>query len=392
MSNIDNVIPIAGRDRTNAERQRRYRERRRNGVAGRRNGKARAARNGVTASATRNGVTETLKNQSVVAAARAAAEALERLAAVTRDIAEGVTAEPPQAIAQPVTEPKTEAGMAEVIELSARRQVDPPTSPGPTSPAQPIMAAPAPVTRRPGRLGDLLAYAAAVGLAGIAAWFSLKGLAVLFPGSPVAILVMGATMEGSKIIAAGWLAGAWRDVPWVFRGVLMLLIAGLAVINAAGTFSQLTAAHVGNAALNAGAHNMQAVDVDSRLEIALGKLSDLDKQIGGIDAIVAGAAAKGRAVTAQAALADQHKARAALMQQREQAAAAVAMLKTERASVKARAAVAESEAAPIMYAAEVLGIGSDPERAIRFLIVLMVLCCDPLAIVLTAGVSARRKA
>src|SRR5215475_10342447 len=103
MSNVDNVIPIARRDRTNAERQRRYRERWRNGAGGRRNGKARAARIGVTASATRNGVTETLKNQSVVAAARAAAEALERLAAVTRDIAEGVTAEPRQAIAEPVT-------------------------------------------------------------------------------------------------------------------------------------------------------------------------------------------------------------------------------------------------------------------------------------------------
>src|SRR5262249_46669607 len=152
-------------------------------------------------------------------------------------------------------------------------QVDPPTSSGPTSPAEPVMAAPAPVTRRPGRLGDLLAYTAAVGLAGIAAWFSLKGLAVLFPGSPVAILVMGATMEGSKIIAAGWLGAAWRDVPWMFRGILMALIAGLAVINAAGTFSQLTASHVGKTALSAGERNREAVDVDSRLEMAIAKLS-----------------------------------------------------------------------------------------------------------------------
>ena len=52
--------------------------------------------------------------------------------------------------------------------------------------------------------------------------------------------------------------------------------------------------------------------------------------------------------------------------------------------------IAESEAAPIMYAAEVIGVGADPERAIRWLIALLVLCLDPMALVLTASVSARR--
>ena len=41
----------------------------------------------------------------------------------------------------------------------------------------------------------------------------------------------------------------------------------------------------------------------------------------------------------------------------------------------------------IRYAAEVLGIDLDPEKAIRSLIALMVLCCDPLAIALTAAAS-----
>jgi hypothetical protein len=36
------------------------------------------------------------------------------------------------------------------------------------------------------------------------------------------------------------------------------------------------------------------------------------------------------------------------------------------------------------------GADTDSERAIRWLIVLMVLCCDPLAIALTAAASARR--
>jgi hypothetical protein len=50
----------------------------------------------------------------------------------------------------------------------------------------------------------------------------------------------------------------------------------------------------------------------------------------------------------------------------------------------------ETEAAPIRYVAEPVDADTDSERAIRWLIALMVLCCDPLAIELTAAVSVRR--
>jgi len=49
----------------------------------------------------------------------------------------------------------------------------------------------------------------------------------------------------------------------------------------------------------------------------------------------------------------------------------------------------ETEDALIRYMAELLGIEADSERAIRWLITLMVCCCDPLAIALTAAASLR---
>jgi hypothetical protein len=237
-------------------------------------------------------------------------------------------------------------------------------------------------------VADILAYAVAAGLASIAAWFSLKGLVTLFPGSPIAIMVMGATMEAAKLIAAGWLAGAWRDVPWAFRGILLALIAGLAVINAAGTFSQLTSAHVGYRVVSAATRTMQATDLDQRIDVAAGKLTDIDRRIAAIDGIVAGAAQRGRANTAAAIMGDQRRDRAALVGERQRAAEALAALKVDRGGVRAQATIAESEAMPIMFAAEVLGIGADPERAIRWLIALLVCCLDPLALALTAAVSA----
>jgi len=51
--------------------------------------------------------------------------------------------------------------------------------------------------------------------------------------------------------------------------------------------------------------------------------------------------------------------------------------------VAAKSRQIETEAAPIRYVAELVGADTDSERAIRWLIALMVLCCDPLAIALT---------
>ena len=78
------------------------------------------------------------------------------------------------------------------------------------------------------------------------------------------------------------------------------------------------------------------------------------------------------------------------MDERNREAGALGGLRAERAIVAARARQVEASAAPIRYVAELVGTDTDSERAIRRLIALMVVCCDPLAIALTAAASARR--
>jgi hypothetical protein len=86
----------------------------------------------------------------------------------------------------------------------------------------------------------------------------------------------------------------------------------------------------------------------------------------------------------------QRRARAGLTSERNEAAGTLAALKAERATVAPKGRQIETEAAPIRYVAELLRVDTDSERAIRWLIALMVLTCDPLAIALTAAASARR--
>jgi hypothetical protein len=56
---------------------------------------------------------------------------------------------------------------------------------------------------------DVDPYVAAIVLAGVAAFFSIKGMVVQFPGASLAVVVMAFAMEGAKLVA-GWLAQRWR--------------------------------------------------------------------------------------------------------------------------------------------------------------------------------------
>jgi hypothetical protein len=81
---------------------------------------------------------------------------------------------------------------------------------------------------------DVAAYTAAIALAGAAAFFSIRGMTVIFPAMPTAVVGMAVAMESAKLVTAGWLARRWRSTAWIWRLVLVALVAGLAVINAAG--------------------------------------------------------------------------------------------------------------------------------------------------------------
>ncbi len=123
--------------------------------------------------------------------------------------------------------------------------------------------------------------------------------------------------------------------------------------------------------------------------MAAHNVADLDRRLGQIDSAIEEAAKRGKTNTALSAMEGQRQARAGLASERNEAAGALATIKAERASLAAQGHRIETEAAPIRYVAELLGADTDSERAIRWLIALVVLCCDPLAIALTAAASAR---
>jgi MarR family len=238
---------------------------------------------------------------------------------------------------------------------------------------------------------DAFAYTAAIGLAAVAGYFSIRGMTVLFPGAPTAIVVMGVAMEAGKLATVAWLARHWRASSWTVRNVLGALVFTIAAINAAGVYSQLIAAHIGEHTAAVSAVGVQESGLDARMEMQAHAVADLDARIAQIDAAIAEATKRGRTAAALNIIEGQRKARSELVAERQREAGALASLRTERATVAARGKAVESEAAPIQYVAAVFGV-TDPEAAIRWLVLFMTFACDPLAIALTAAASARRTA
>ncbi len=232
---------------------------------------------------------------------------------------------------------------------------------------------------------NVLAYAVAVALAGIAAYFSIRGMIVLFPGAPTAIVVMGVAMEAAKLVTVAFLAHQWRLLGGLSRAVLVTLVAGLAAINAAGVYSQLVAAHFGDRIAATSAVEIEASALAAKTEVQTQTVADLDRRVGQIDAAIAEMVRRGRTAGALEAIGAQRKLREALVSQRRHEAETLAGLKSEAGAVAAKSRQIEVEAAPIMYVAQLMG--ATTEQAIRLLILLMVLTCDPLALALTAAAS-----
>jgi hypothetical protein len=235
---------------------------------------------------------------------------------------------------------------------------------------------------------DVLAVSSALALTGVSAYLSVRGLAVLFPG--ISTLILGASMECGKLATVAWLARHWRESTLIVRTVLATLVLIIGGINGTGVYSQLIALHLGERGTIQAVADVARESVDARVAAQAHVVEDLDRRIGLGDRAIEEAAKRGRTKTALEAIDSQRRGRAALQDERKREAAALVALQTERAQAAAHGRQVETEAAPIQYVAALFGV-TDPETAIRWLVLFMTLAVDPLAIALTWSVAARRR-
>lgn len=89
-----------------------------------------------------------------------------------------------------------------------------------------------------------LTFLSAVSISLTAAYFSVIGLATMFPGSKEAIIIMGGVLEVGKLIASVWLHHNWNDSFKFLKRYLLFSVVVLSLITSMGIFGFLSRSHV----------------------------------------------------------------------------------------------------------------------------------------------------
>lgn len=80
-------------------------------------------------------------------------------------------------------------------------------------------------------------------LAGCAGFFSITGLAMLFAGAALPVMIMAGTLEFSKLVAASFLYQYWKSIGTVLKVYLTAAVVILAIITSMGIYGYLSSAY-----------------------------------------------------------------------------------------------------------------------------------------------------
>ncbi len=90
----------------------------------------------------------------------------------------------------------------------------------------------------------ILTLLSALSISGVAIFYSVIGLATIFPGAFWPVVIMGSVLEVGKLITASWLYRQWRFTPFLLKTYLTIAVVLLSIITSMGIFGFLSKAHL----------------------------------------------------------------------------------------------------------------------------------------------------
>ena len=234
-----------------------------------------------------------------------------------------------------------------------------------------------------------LALLSGLAISAVAVYYSVAGLISIFAAAAIPIAVMGIVLELSKLVATVWLKQNWFIAPRLIKAYLLIAVAILMLITSMGIFGYLSKAHL-DQAVPTGDVAAQVALLDEKIKTERDNIDASKKALTQMDAQVD--QMLGRSDTERGAeravqiRKNQAKERASLQADIAKSQKAIAGFNQERAPIAAELRKVEAEVGPIKYIAALL-YGDNPdqnvlERAVRWVIILIVIIFDPLAVVL----------
>jgi hypothetical protein len=208
----------------------------------------------------------------------------------------------------------------------------------------------------------ILPFMTAIALSGIAAFYSVIGLAQIFPGSYWAIVIMGSVLEISKLVTVSWLYNNWSSTVKLMRYYFLISIIVLMLITSMGIFGFLSRSHIESNVI-VGANSVQIKILTEQEKIAQQRLQYLLKKAGDNPEKISKATDQ--------AIQDTQKE--------------LKNISSQKLPLLAEENKLTAEIGPIKYIAEMMYGKDDPsfiDKAVRLVIIAIIIVFDPLAILL----------
>ena len=229
----------------------------------------------------------------------------------------------------------------------------------------------------------------AVALSTVAEYYAIMGLIAIFSGATIPIAVMGIVLGIAKIIVTSWLYHNWKNTPFLMKSYFVVAITILMLLTSMGIFGYLSKAHSEQGVIS-GTALAEVTLIDEKINVqkeninaARKTLIQLDNQV---NAALERTTAASGADRSAALRRSQAKDRASAIADIESAQKEITRLQEIRAPKAAELRKVEAEVGPIKYIAALIyeekASEEILEKAVRWVILLIVFVFDPLAVLM----------
>ena len=231
--------------------------------------------------------------------------------------------------------------------------------------------------------------AVALCLSAVAAFYSIAGLAAIFAAAVIPIVIMGSILEAAKLVVTVWLHEYWTRCRLAMKLYLVPAVFFLMVITSMGIFGFLSKAHLDQAVPTGDvAAKVQLIDEKIKterdnIEASRRALRQMDESV---DQTMSRSNDEKGADKAAQLRRGQARERGVLQNDIATAQKKIATLNEERAPIATELRKVEAEVGPIKYIAALIYDDNTNvdmlEKAVRWVIILLVIVFDPLAIMM----------
>lgn len=236
---------------------------------------------------------------------------------------------------------------------------------------------------------NYLALSTSIAIAGIAAYFSVIGMATMFAGAFLGTVVMMTALEFGKLVTAAYLHLEWERLNYL-KWYLLSAVGVLMLITSLGIFGYLSKANI-EVSLVGDGNNLELSILDVRIQAEEDKIKRLQDRVTGLDLVVT----TGRPQDRNYINRQQREERQQIAEDIDISVALITQYTEEKLPIQRKQLEQDSKIGPIKYVAEVI-YGQEEsvkylDNAVRWVIFALIFVFDPLAVLLlvsSAGIIA----